>query len=125
MFLRDPSHSVDLVAPLQPFRMNQRLIIQQGLFLCPGNPGRTFEENLLSYESQQFDQHVHKLSIARALRIDILAALNKMNITRATLFPGVDGFAQSLGINVQIATQVGRLSQEIQKLSVYTEYGFL
>ncbi|HEV8581964.1 MAG TPA: FRG domain-containing protein [Thermoanaerobaculia bacterium] len=124
-FLREKGYTLDLVAPLQPFRMNQRLVIQQGLFLCPGNPEITFEDNLLAYALYQFNQHVHKLVIPRHLRIEILAALNKMNINRATLFPGIDGFAQSLGLNVQVATQTGRLYQEIQKLSVYTEYGFL
>jgi hypothetical protein len=125
VFLRESWNSLNLVAPLQPFRMNQRLVIQQGLFLCPGNPTISFEDNLLAFEPHMFNHHVHKLIIPRHLRIEILAALNKMNINRATLFPGIDGFAQSLGLNVQVATQVGRLSQEVQKLSVYTEYGFL
>jgi hypothetical protein len=48
-----------------------------------------------------------------------------MNINRATLFPGIDGFAQSLAANVQIATDTGRLSRELQKLSIYTDWGFL
>jgi hypothetical protein len=125
VFLRDQWSGLDLVAPLQPFRMNQRLVIQQGLFLCPGNPMLSFEDNLLAFEPHMFQDAVHKLVVPRTLRIEILAALNKMNINRATLFPGIDGFAQSLGLNVQVATQVGRLSQEIQKLDVYTEYGFL
>jgi hypothetical protein len=41
--------------------------------------------------------------------VEILAELNKMNINRASLFPGIDGFAQSLAINVQIATNKGKL----------------
>lgn len=124
-FLRGPGLDVTMVAPLQPFRMNQRLVIQQGLFLAPGNPSVSFEDNLLAYELMQFSLHVHKIIVPRTLRIEILAALNKMNINRASLFPGIDGFAQSLGANVQISTHAGRLSQELQKLSVYTEYGFL
>lgn len=124
-FLRGPGLDVTMVAPLQPFRMNERLVIQQGLFLAPGNPQLGFETNLLAYEAAQFADHVHKITIPRPLRIEILAALNKMNITRASLFPDIDGFAQSLTVNVQIATATGRLSQEIQKLNVYTEYGFL
>ena len=112
-----------LVAPMQPFRMNQRLTIQQGLFLCPGNVGVSFEQNLLAFQGSGFSGSVHKIVIPRWLRIECLRALNKMNINQGTLFPGLDGFAQSLGLNVQIATATGRLSAEQQKLSIWTEYG--
>ena len=125
IFLRQQGQGITMVAPLQPFRMNQRLVIQQGLFLVPGNPAVSFEQNLLAYEAAQFPDHVHKIVIPGSKRVEILGALNKMNINRASLFPGIDGFAQSLGTNVQIATLTGRLSSEIQKLGVYTEYGFL
>ena len=47
-----------------------------------------------------------------------------MNITRATLFPGIDGFAQSLAMNVEIATAKGTLSQEMKRLDAYAEFGF-
>jgi hypothetical protein len=117
--------SLTLVAPMQPFRLNQRLSIQQGLFLCPGNVQLGFELNLLAYEGPQFQDKVHKLSIPRALRIECIRALNKMNINYGTLFPGLDGFARSLGLNVEIATATGRLSQEQQKLSIYNEWSFL
>jgi hypothetical protein len=36
------------------------------------------------------------------MRLDVLTALNKININSATLFPGLDGFCQSLHANVQI-----------------------
>jgi FRG domain-containing protein len=125
IFLRQQGSGITMVAPLQPFRMNQRLVIQQGLFLVPGNPEVSFEQNLLAYGSAQFQKHVHKITIPHAQRLEILGALNKMNINRASLFPGIDGFAQSLGTNIQIAIRTGRLSTEIQKLGVYTEYSFL
>jgi hypothetical protein len=51
--------------------------------------------------------------------------LNKMNINRASLFPGIDGFAQSLITNLQIATRWGKISSEIKRLNIYSEYGFL
>src|SRR5262245_39598074 len=38
--------TIEVVAPLQPFRMNERLTIQQGLFLCPGSPSVSFMDNL-------------------------------------------------------------------------------
>ncbi|HLN02329.1 MAG TPA: hypothetical protein VK335_23780 [Bryobacteraceae bacterium] len=102
--------------------MNERLTIQQGLFLCPAQVSMGFEENLqaMSLKGTKID----KLVFPSNLRAHILAELNKMNISRASLFPGLDGFAQSLAVNVQIATSKGKLSQEIKRLDTYTEYGF-
>jgi len=110
------------VAPIQPFRMNERLTIQQGLFLCPAQISSAFEQNLsaMSLTGTRFEKHV----FSATLRGDILSELNKMNINRASLFPGIDGFAQSLGLNVEIATLKGKLSQEIKRLDAYAEYGF-
>jgi len=115
---------IQFVAPLQPFRMNERLTIQQGLFLCPGDLQRSFEENLLAF-TYDFSDHVHKIVIPNKLREDMLMRLNRMNINRASLFPGIDGFAQSLVNNLQIATHWGKLSSEIKRLNIYSEYGFL
>jgi hypothetical protein len=114
--------SVLCVAPIQPFRMNERLTIQQGLFLCPAQVRMGFEENLQA--TSMTGTKIEKLVFPSNLREDILAELNKMNINRASLFPGIDGFAQSLAVNVQIATHKGKLSQEIQRLDAYDEYGF-
>ena len=116
---------VQFVAPLQPFRMNERLTIQQGLFLCPGDLRAGFESNLLAFQLNDFADHVHKIVIPNHLREDILAMLHRMNINRASLFPGIDGFAQSLITNVQIATSRGTLSTEVTRLNIYSEYGFL
>jgi hypothetical protein len=114
--------SVPCVAPIQPFRMNERLTIQQGLFLCPAQVTLGFEGNLNAMSLS--GTRVEKLVFPSNLRTEVLAELNKMNINRASLFPGIDGFAQSLAINVQIATHKGKLSQEIQRLDAYAEYGF-
>ena len=32
--------------PQNPFRLNERLTIQKGVFMCPGNVTVPFEENL-------------------------------------------------------------------------------
>jgi hypothetical protein len=119
-----PELPIQFVAPLQPFRMNERLTIQQGLFLCPGDLQMSFEDNLLKF-TLDFASHVHKIVIPNKLREEILMRLNKMNINRASLFPGIDGFAQSLINNVQIATHWGSQLSEIKRLDIYLEYGFL
>ncbi|MBV9302688.1 MAG: hypothetical protein JOZ48_11505 [Acidobacteriaceae bacterium] len=114
--------SVLCVAPIQPFRMNERVSIQQGLFLCPAHVRMGFEENLQAMSLA--GTKIEKLVFPSTLREEILAELNKMNINRASLFPEIDGFAQSLAVNVQIATHKGKLSQEVQRLDAYAEYGF-
>lgn len=85
------------VFPVEPLLYNARLAAQQGLFLCPGNPSLAFERNLASLAAAGgFEQNVHKIEVKNNQRGVALADLKRMNISRATLFPGLDGFAQSL-----------------------------
>jgi hypothetical protein len=91
--LRPPA---PFVGPLRPFRLNARMVAQQGLFLCLGDPGRSVFEN---FEHDGVgDSHpiqAVKLVFPRTDRRAMLAALREMNIGRDTLFPGLDGLAQS------------------------------
>jgi len=45
---------------------------------------------------------VRKLVVNRELRIEFLKNLRAMNIHRASLFPGLDGFGQSLKLDLEI-----------------------
>jgi len=47
-----------------------------------------------------------------------------MNIGRATLFPGPNGFAESLGVTLKVATSLGTISQELANIVRYEQYGF-
>lgn len=88
-----------IVYPLNPFRVNQRLMIQQGIFLCPGNVQIPFEDNISSLcVSADCGKNVRLLLIANnsAVRVEILKELHKMNMTHAVLYPGLDGFSRSL-----------------------------
>lgn len=118
--------TIEFVAPLQPFRMNERLTIQQGLFLCPGSAETPFMHNLKGLDTSQgvLRHSLHKLRVPRTLRAEVLKALARMNIGRATLFPGLDGFAQSLGVNVEVATTRGTISQELANIARFEEWGF-
>jgi hypothetical protein len=84
------------VFPVEPFYMNDRLTAQKGLFLLPGNSEMTFQKNLDACGRDIVASHVVKIEIPLSARFDGLMDLLNMNISRATLFPGVDGFAQSL-----------------------------
>jgi hypothetical protein len=100
-----------LVAAVQPYRMNERLTIQQGLFLCANHPLFSFRGCLVallihaSNGGKLSVQWLHKFVVAAETRLDVLGALNKININSATLYPGLDGFSQSLHTDVQIQEQ--------------------
>lgn len=103
------------VVACKPARMNQRLITQQGLFLAPLNLKHSFMENLArglsltedvtsperyrsAEELKSAGPHLSVLKIvipASEHRL-LLFHLKRMNMTEATLFPGMDGFARSL-----------------------------
>lgn len=84
---------------INPSRLNERLIIQQGVFLCPGDLSKTFVENLEGNLSKSdFEDKIIRYCIPYKLRDETLNKLNRMNINAASLFPGLDGFAKSLAI---------------------------
>lgn len=92
--------SINFVCPINPFRLTERISLQNGVFMCPGNVDAAFEENLESMKgwdkkdnfrilSLNFDKNKEEISVARG-------HLYNLNITCATLFPGLAGFAKSL-----------------------------
>ena len=84
------------VATVNPFRLNQRLTSQQGLFLCPGNINLSFMDNLLSPSINEDNSGVLRIVVHSDAKKDALENLHKMNVTLATLFPDLGGFAESL-----------------------------
>jgi hypothetical protein len=106
-----------VVVPVQPFKTNERVTSQQGLFLCPNSmsfPGfevglkqvlESYRDSsrdvlLKEFPNKNPDDHrtyqLFKLVISPSARRDVLKELHRMNINYATLFPGLDGFARSL-----------------------------
>jgi hypothetical protein len=104
------------VVPVQPLRSNERLAVQQGMFFLPLDLPSGFERNLLA--SLELDpsaltampddydpENAHaalgqaamvKVVIPRDMLKKARAQLRVMNISHASLFPGLDGFARSL-----------------------------
>jgi hypothetical protein len=105
----------------EPFRQNERLAAQQGVFLAPFDLSASFIANLLeplgisSAERTAADEkpvecggsatfHDHygrrpeviRITLDPSARRAALRDLKLMNITAASLFPGLDGFARSL-----------------------------
>lgn len=92
-------HPRACVHPVNPFRLNERLTIQQGTFLFPGDISQSFEQNLSAdvyKEGSRANLLRFKIHIDLNERKNFLKQLNFMNINKATLFPGLDGFSQSL-----------------------------
>lgn len=96
LFLTAPH--VKAACPLNPFRLDERLRIQKGAFLVPGDISVSFTENLQALAGHDDPTHVVQLVIPFKLRAEALRQLFQMNISRTSLFPGLDGYAQSLGI---------------------------
>jgi len=109
----------DIVYIVEPFQQHERISIQQGLFLFPGNIEMPFEHNLCSVFEFNFKEltsnnatedrvyskfhtidfsnaSIVKIVIPAKLHSQVLLELRKMNVTSASLFPGLDGFARSL-----------------------------
>jgi hypothetical protein len=85
------------IIPVDPYRQIERVSIQQGVFLAPGNLDQSFLHNLLANADGGARKYVFKYVISNALRPYALQRLRVlMSISRASLFPGLDGYAQSL-----------------------------
>lgn len=83
-----------------PYHLNSRLIIQQGVFLCQGDVASSFINNLKNVlprariSKKSFVKFKFKL-VKQEWEL-AMSELLRMNINRATLFPGLDGFCSSL-----------------------------
>jgi hypothetical protein len=86
---------IPVVVPYTPVRLSERLSAQQGGFLVPRDVTKPFMDNLNAMGG--IDAGVLKLLIPNGhwLRGTILERLREMNIQRASLFPGLEGYAQS------------------------------
>ena len=94
------------VLAVEPFRMNERMAVQQGLFLVPISIEQSFLSNLRGTLDPKPEDTPNlwriDLSLDRPGRLNCLEELRKMNIHRGSLFPGIDGFAQSLTTEIEI-----------------------
>ncbi len=94
-------HNPLCVFPVNAMRLNERSTIQRGVFLCAGNVTKSFVENLRKIPGWNLKRNLVKLELrfTHKERLEALERLHAMNIYRASLFPGLEGFAQSLAIH--------------------------
>ena len=58
----------------------------------------SFMDNLAALPGYRSPANVVKIIIPKAMRREALEQLFSMNVSRTSLFPGLDGYASSLGI---------------------------
>jgi hypothetical protein len=99
VFLQQGDGPPIIVAPVEPFHTSERMTVQQGLFLCSNSLSLRFEQSLawLLGRGEGEATRLIRFEIMPQVRAPLLTELDRMNITEATLFPGLDGFARSLG----------------------------
>ena len=112
-----------LIACIEPDRLNERISIQQGVFLLPLSLESRLYELLLATldiklgtfdpltidqgESLTPDPRVRgsglvKIEFPGAIRKTALKELHLMNVSASTLYPGLEGFAKSLRTRLSI-----------------------
>lgn len=88
------------VWPVNPFRFNERLHAQQGLFLMPLDISKPFMENLGIFDvpGEVVRQHFWKIVIKcdTTLLAACLTELHRMNVNSQALFRGLGGLARDL-----------------------------
>lgn len=106
------------VIDAEPRKLHTRLAVQQGMFLLPTEPSTSFMDNLsATFDIAHFDMakapiqdyktgkqlfeealgtYVVKIVLSESIHRAAREALWRMNITAASLFPGLDGLARSL-----------------------------
>ena len=97
------------VYPVMPFELNQRLIIQQGVFLCPSDITKTFSENFNEMLQEYKDTDCIRIYVFELSRTDLknaLIDLHRMNVYDASLFPGMDGYAKSFKTRLPIIDRI-------------------
>jgi FRG domain len=88
-----------LLIPVNPFKLDERLAVQQGVFVASLDITQTFMTILASLDRREnYENNVRKVDLicSDLLLKNTLWELQRMNITRLSLFPGINGLAQSL-----------------------------
>ncbi|MFC5427388.1 FRG domain-containing protein [Paraburkholderia denitrificans] len=84
----------------EPTEMDDRLVAQSGTFVVPGVIDKSLQAILDGYESNE--ELLHKIVLPERIRVDAMKWLYRMNITNASLLPGLDGLARSIAVELEI-----------------------
>ena len=79
-----------------PIFLNERLSVQQGVFLCPGDVSASWYDNLAALAGASRRPRIRPFVMSRDAMEDAFRGLARMNVTARSLFPGLDGYAKSI-----------------------------
>jgi hypothetical protein len=98
------NQQIPLVVPDNSFFLDERLAVQQGVFLVPLDRTKPFMENLRT-DHKEGEGHICKYEICCTLEFfkDAQLQLRRMNVTRGSLFPDLDGFSHGLHTRIAIS----------------------
>jgi hypothetical protein len=91
---------IPFVATGEPMVMNQRLVAQSGTFVVPGLLDKPVDDIISNYEKPESALTKFVLKTAE-IREEAMYSFYNMNITNASLFPGLDGLARSLAYEIE------------------------
>lgn len=94
-----------LIAKIIPSKDNMRMAHQQGFFLRKQYDKTPYlDQILISMMTHPMQEQpvIRKLKIDKTLRIEILKRLRGMDIHKEYLFPDMEGFCQSLKIDLEL-----------------------
>lgn len=84
----------------EPLEMDRRLIAQSGLFVIPGQIDKPLAEVLESYHSS--NELLIKYVLPFPIRAEAMKSLYRMNITRASLLPDLEGLARASAYELEV-----------------------
>ena len=93
-------NNLNLVFPVEPFRMNRRYSLQQSIFVSTGIAQIPLHEQL-NFLGDDIKKAVVKIEIPSVFKNEALRDLQQMNLHRASLFPDLDGYAASLRLRYE------------------------
>jgi hypothetical protein len=93
---------VRFVSPATPRQLNDRLSIQQGVFLCPADVSASWLDNLSVVDFGRDDSRARAFTLDRTLMPAAFDGLQRMNVTARSLLPGLDGYARSMNHRLKL-----------------------
>jgi len=84
----------------EPFVMNQRIVAQSGTFVYTSDLKLSVDQILMTYPNPK-ELLVKFILNTNKIRDEAMYELFNMNITNATLFPGLDGMTKSLAYELE------------------------
>lgn len=84
-----------ILVPFEPKFKNERLFVQQGVFLVPNTLNFSHQDILSEYDTEGNDEIYSKIIIKQECFVEMITELQRMNIKASSVYPGFEGFCKS------------------------------